>query len=346
MIESVNQLTSLLNENARILAPTSSNTIPSLVNILSPMRRSQYQIEQWLDTGTDGFRFLFQYDITDSKTLLQPMNHFVHTLEQRGEPCTLRRLKAAYLIENPDATLDDLPSDFDSHLTFLPDTDLVWLRNEQKTAKPLADRVEETTLKLLQGQNRWERDHLEEEIFSNFTGLLSPEPELVNVTITAYTEKADEDTFILRPEDTAKTRRQELRDSRDQIEQLGIQLGFNVRRRLNSDIVWKEPGKVPYLFRFTSTALLASNLMQTTHLRTSERRCLVLPGGRAALVALKMRRDPRLLQAVERDNWVFIKFRHLRRMLTEITHRGEIDFYLGLDPIVEMDTAQIPLPLN
>jgi hypothetical protein len=130
-----------------------------------------------------------------------------------------------------------------------------------------------------------------------------------------------------------------------QIEQLGIHLGFTVGRRLSGDIVWKEPVKTPYLFRFSSTALLTPHLkfVSTTQ---RQRRCLVLPGGRAALVEIKLRRDPRLRQAMEQNNWVFIKFRHLRRMLVEVKHRGEIDFYLGLDPIVEKDTAQIPLPFD
>ncbi len=63
-------------------------------------------------------------------------------------------------------------------------------------------------------------------------------------------------------------------------------------------------------------------------------------------MVLKLRRDPRLQQAIKHYNWVFIKLRHLRHMLDEIKHRGEIDFYLGLDPVVEKDTAQIALPLE
>jgi hypothetical protein len=336
-----------LHEHAKILCPSTSNAIPDLYNILKCARELNYDVNNWLDTGAEGYRFIFEsssainYELT-----LTPEQHFVSTLERRGEPSSLQRLKAAYLVEEPAADMHNLPERLSSEFTLIEDADLVWLQTSRNAQQPLADRVEETILHLLQKQSIWERELLEEEIYAQYNGVNSPEPELINVCINAYTVTNLTNTLSLRPEDTPKTRRAELRDSRTQIEQLGIHLGFTVGRRLNSDIVWKEPGKVPYLFRFSSTALLTPHLLNVSRMRNSERRCLVLPGGRASLVALKLRRDPRLQQAIIRNNWVFIKFRHLRRMLAEIKHRGEIDFYLGLDPIVEKDSAQIPLPLE
>jgi len=38
---------------------------------------------------------------------------------------------------------------------------------------------------------------------------------------------------------------------------------------------------------------------------------IVLPGGRANLVAFKLQRDPRLRQAVE-EGWRFVKYRQVR----------------------------------
>jgi hypothetical protein len=336
-----------LHKHAKILCPSTTYAIPDLYNILKCARELNYDVNNWLDTGAEGYRFIFEsssainYELT-----LTPEQHFVSTLERRGEPCSLQRLKAAYLVEEPAADIHNLPERLSSDFTLIEDADLIWLQTSRNAQQPLADRVEETILHLLQKQSIWERELLEEEIYAQYNGVNSPEPELVNVCINAYTVTNLTNTLSLRPEDTPKTRRAELRDSRTQIEQLGIHLGFTVGRRLNSDIVWKEPGKVPYLFRFSSTALLTPHLLNVSRMRNSERRCLVLPGGRASLVALKLRRDPRLQQAIIRNNWVFIKFRHLRRMLAEIKHRGEIDFYLGLDPIVEKDSAQIPLPLE
>ena len=73
-------------------------------------------------------------------------------------------------------------------------------------------------------------------------------------------------------------------------------------------------------------------------------RCLVVPGGRAQLVGLKLQRDPRLARAVEAGGFQFIKFRHLRRLVTEEElDRHVLKTVLGLDPLVEQEAAQIPL---
>ncbi len=73
-------------------------------------------------------------------------------------------------------------------------------------------------------------------------------------------------------------------------------------------------------------------------------RCLVVPGGRARLIDLKLQRDARLASAAKVGDWQFIKFRHLRRLM----EKGDLDRYafktvLGLDPIIEQEGAQIPL---
>jgi hypothetical protein len=73
-------------------------------------------------------------------------------------------------------------------------------------------------------------------------------------------------------------------------------------------------------------------------------RCLVLPGGRAQLIGLKLQRDPRLVRAVEAGGWQFIKFRHVRRLVVEEElDRHALKTVLGLDPIAEQEAAQIPL---
>jgi hypothetical protein len=74
---------------------------------------------------------------------------------------------------------------------------------------------------------------------------------------------------------------------------------------------------------------------------------LALPGGRAVLVSHKLRQDPRLRQQVTRYGWRFLKFRHLRHLVQEVTAK-QLDRYafqaaLGLDPIVEQEEAQLSL---
>jgi hypothetical protein len=71
---------------------------------------------------------------------------------------------------------------------------------------------------------------------------------------------------------------------------------------------------------------------------------LVIPGGRAALVSYKLAHNPLWQQTVDEHGWWFIKYRHVRQLVD----RPEVDEYalrtiVGLDPIVERETAQIPL---
>jgi hypothetical protein len=91
-------------------------------------------------------------------------------------------------------------------------------------------------------------------------------------------------------------------------------------------------------------AAVASYLLDAELPTVEAQRCLVVPGGRARLIDLKLQRDPRLASAVYAEGWQFIKFRHLRRLMA----KKDLDRYafktvLGLDPIVEQEGAQIPL---
>jgi hypothetical protein len=220
---------------------------------------------------------------------------------------------------------------------------MVWASAPAKYSRPLADRVEESVLRLLQSQETWTRAALEHAVYAQYYDTLSPEPALVVACIAAYTEADAQDVLRLRAEDMAAARGAETRQIRGLLRQLGERLRFEVSQDEAGDIVWADAGTPSYLFRCTTTAALGAHLL-AAHPPTPARRHLVLPGGRAALAALKLKRDPRLQQAVERDHWVFIKYRHLRRMAAEINQRADIEVYLGLDPIVEQVHVQIPLP--
>jgi hypothetical protein len=61
-----------------------------------------------------------------------------------------------------------------------------------------------------------------------------------------------------------------------------------------------------------------------------------LPGGRAGLVAFKLRRDPRLRAALTAGNWIIVKFRHIRRMAGDAhLTRATLEPALAGDPLEE-----------
>ena len=121
-------------------------------------------------------------------------------------------------------------------------------------------------------------------------------------------------------------------------------MGFEVKQQGGWDARWLEEGQDAYVFDITTTVALGRHLLTRRAADGGAQRCLVVPGGRAGLVSFKLQRDPRLARTVAGDGWQFIKFRHLRRLLTEEElDRHALKTVLGLDPIVEQEAAQIPL---
>lgn len=339
------RLQPLLKRDAPLLVVLPEDDPTMLAHIIAATVQAGFQVSRWIACPPRGYRLALYPD--NSATARTTNDHpLLKVIQRRGEPVQKALLEAVHLInagKNAPEHVDALP-----HLTqdpaFIPITpQLVWIPAPAKTARPLADRVEESVLRMLQSQEAWTRAALESAVYAQFYDELSPEPALVAACIAAYMDADAQDLLRLRAEDMAAARGAETRQIRGLLRQLGERLHFDVSQDEAGDIVWADAGTPLYQFRCTTTAALGPHLL-AAQAPTSARRHLVLPGGRAALVALKLKRDPRLQAAVARDHWVFIKYRHLRRMAAEINQRADIEVYLGLDPIVEQAQAQIPLP--
>jgi hypothetical protein len=220
---------------------------------------------------------------------------------------------------------------------------LWWLVEPSRVAEPLADRVGALVQELLVQQQLWDLEDLVNTIYTHFAGPLTPELALVLVCIDSYTMQ--EGTRIrLRPEDDPRRRAVEVKALRDDLIRLGRRLGFVVKRRKGWDVRWLGEKGEAYVFDVSATLALGRHLLTKRTADEGARRCLVVPGGRAALVSFQLQRDPRLARAVELDGWQFIKFRHLRRLVTkEDLDRHALKTVLGLDPIADQEAAQIPL---
>ncbi|MEE8392194.1 MAG: hypothetical protein V3S14_15570 [Anaerolineae bacterium] len=220
---------------------------------------------------------------------------------------------------------------------------LWWLADAGCAAEPLADRVSALMWELLAQRPAWGMEELVDTVYARFPGPLTPDLALVLVCVDSYSVQEGE-TLYLRSEDDPLRRAAELGALRDDLVELGARLGFETSRRGGWDVRWLEEEREVYVFDVSATVALGRHLLTERTTDEGAQRCLVVPGGRAALVGFKLQRDPRLARAVEKDGWQFIKFRHLRRLLT----KGDLDRHalktvLGLDPIVEQEAAQIPL---
>ena len=291
----------------------------------------------------------------------------VHTLQERGEPTTWPSLQASVytelarqgkLAQDGSSTLAlvaDAVSQADETASIIPlpkpnaDGKTVrWLTDTSRAAEPLTNRIGAATWEMLIQKSTWLPQELINALYARFHGPLTPDLKLVLVCVDSYSvqEEGDEGAhrLHLRPEDDPVQRAAEHKMLQDSLVALGQRLKFTVDQPGSWDVRWLEDGRDMYVFTISIRATLARRLLGKQSVDEGAQRCLVVPGGRAQLIDLKLQRDPRLSQAAEAGGWQFIKFRHLRRLLAEEKlDRHALKTVLGLDPIAEQEAAQIPL---
>ena len=231
---------------------------------------------------------------------------------------------------------------------------LLFLDGAGSLSPPLSTRVEASVHQLLLSNLILTTDALFGELYRRFPGDFVPQASLIEICLRSYGQEITPGHWQLRLEDQPERRAAEIEGIRQELRQLGEHLGFGVSLRSEPgdatapgrlpafDVLWRDEGRPAYAFAIQWTARLYDLLLAEAPAGVQP--CLVIPGGRAELVAYKLERDPRLSQAVAQAGWQFVKYRHLRRILAE----EDLDRHLlkqifGLDPIIERDGAQMPL---
>jgi hypothetical protein len=233
-------------------------------------------------------------------------------------------------------------------------------------ASPLSDRVEHAVARILRQRVAIQETILMREVCARFPRAQTPSRDLIQLCLRSYGDEHAPGHWRLRAEDDLGARADEIDTILADLTSLGERLGFRVDLGVPSAGEWAlrwydNAGHTPYVFAVQPSAVLGVLLLNPPsvprpepvkdvqagagELRTT--RCLVLPGGRAPLVSYKLRHDPRLGQQVMDHSWQFLKFRHLRHLVREISAK-QLDHYtfqtaLGLDPILEQDEAQLSL---
>ncbi len=227
------------------------------------------------------------------------------------------------------------------------EADLFWLPDldESRLDPPLADRVEETVQSLLTEGSPKATDDLLLAVYRALDGPLTPEPSLVLLCMRSYGIE-DGGVWRLREEDDPTRRAEELDALRQDLEELGRRMHYRPARGRGWDLRWRERGRDVYLFRISATATLGDIISGKLSIPHGGHPCWVLPGGRAELLAEKLRRDPRLARTVWGAGWQFVKFRHLRRLIAEGVDRRTFAVMLGLDPATGPRGVQIPLIMS
>ena len=239
---------------------------------------------------------------------------------------------------------------------------------------PLTDRVESAVWSALLGRPGQRAADLCREVYSGLGGLCTPPVGWVEECLRSYGQEGEGGRWALRPEDRPERRWQEFLDLLADLRALGQALGFRVVENqahlgrcrtvwgevpspvaaeeagaallpLPFVVGWVDEGRLQYAFALSWTSSVAPVAVGSAAGPAGVRRCLVIPGGRASLLAYRKARAPWLSSLLEQGNWYFIKYRHLRQLAAEpeAVSRARLEQSFGLDPIVERSDAQMAL---
>ena len=196
----------------------------------------------------------------------------------------------------------------------------------------LSDKIEVAIVTYLQKNPQVIFLEVEEELNKQFTGLMTPSKGLIYAVLNSYAEK-DGGSWALRKEDLATARREETKTVFTQLEEIGKRLEFTSTVK-EKTLTWLENGKPARKFH-----VLASALIHRALETADEQTVIVIPGGRAALAAYKLDRDPDLKERLKKHR--LVKYRLLRSLLDlPILTRETFDEQIASDP-VEKSTGQM-----
>ena len=219
---------------------------------------------------------------------------------------------------------------------------LLWLRDTDHVNHfSITDSYEMAFVNYLSTHPDFTKEDINLMMCELFTGLFTPDPEIIHLCLEAYCEKdlIDENHWHIRPEDMPGARQNDLESAYRYIHQIGDRLGFlckdQIIDNIKSAISWlDEIGDLDFWFFPTVSAAIGESVLYN---EISPRKgFIVLPGSRANLVAYKLSRDPRLSKAFHpiQGNWGFLKFRHLRSLVENpLLNRENLDQLLRLDPL-------------
>jgi hypothetical protein len=172
----------------------------------------------------------------------------------------------------------------------------------------LSDRVEVAVVTFLQKHPDSIFLDIEQDLYPRFPGLLTPSQAMMYAVLSSYANK-EAGAWKLRPEDLASARRDELNRMAGLIETIGRQLGYTTRKQ-DKTYLWEQNDRVERTFIILASALIGRALAETRH--PPEQTVIVIPGGRAALAAYKLQRDPLLAARVKAVQ--VVKYRLLRTL--------------------------------
>lgn len=201
-----------------------------------------------------------------------------------------------------------------------------WLQKPPPQWQLLSDRVEEAVLEVLTSARDRTDWGVRAAIYSRFPGLLTPEPELVQVCLTSYGQQGEDGKWQLCADDEPSARQAQFEGALRALEQAAQDLGFHVwfspvlQRDSPSlkdlelsgieglDVAWYRGNAVEFGFLIQDTAQVIRALTITPQVN---KRFWVIPERRIGLLGYKMRRLPSFSKALMAAGWTVVRFEWL-----------------------------------
>jgi hypothetical protein len=202
-------------------------------------------------------------------------------------------------------------------------------------AHPLVDRVEMSIVRFLQANPNTSLDNVQQALNEKFPGALTPPLALIGAVLDSYA--VENGGWTLREQDSPTNRHADMKEAQELLEGLGERMNYTVSRADPNLVLWGEEGTAAWTFYVIVSAVAGKTL--SGNRQRPERTVVVLPGGRAGLLAYKLRRDPHLRLIAEGCH--FLKFRNLRQIFeVQLLMRETWAEAIRGDPI-EGTTAQM-----
>jgi hypothetical protein len=188
-----------------------------------------------------------------------------------------------------------------------------WLERTGEISISLADRVEMETVKQLLEYPGLTLREIDTRLCQEFPGLMTPSAELMHVCIESYGESSGAEGYrwMIRKHDVPEARRADLIEMHAAFEQLLNRMDYKSMGE-RPILVYDVEGELQYVIYVIASAVISELIFSCPY--PAEKSLVVLPGGRANLVAYKLQHDPRLRQAVD-AGWRFMKYRQIRMLL-------------------------------
>ena len=209
-------------------------------------------------------------------------------------------------------------------------------RPQSDTRDSLADRVEVAIVTFLQKNPESIYLEIENDLYPRFPGLLTPSKRMIYEVLDSYAQRTGA-AWTLRAEDAASARRTELNTITAMLDLVGKRLNFSTHQQ-DKVHVWEDHGKVAFAMYVLASALIGRALAETPY--PPEQTIVVIPGGRAALIAYKEQRDPELAERLLK--YRLVKYRLLRTLLeVPVLTRETFEEQIAGDPLEKSKSQMI-----